>query len=699
MVEDCIPLARIVSPRSVAVIGASEDVGKFGGRVIHYLIRHGFPGRLLSINPNRASIRGLPAYASVAAAPGPIDVAILAVPVSHLLRQVEDCAAAGIGACIIITGKLADAGAEGAALEARILAVARAAGMRLVGPNCLGIFNMADAAMLSSSLVLEAAAVKSGGIGMVSQSGALMGTLVSIGLHHGAGFSRCISVGNQADLELCDFLEFLIEDPATRVIALYIEGLKDPGRFAPLLRRARAAGKPVLCVKAGRSEAGAQAARSHTASLAGSYAAFAAVCRDAGAVLCEDPAIMVQAADALDRLPRLPRAGMGLAVIASSGGSTVTTADMFASFGLRMGGMSAATRAELGRWMPDSHVHLPVDTGSFDDGTSEDGLAACMRTFLADPDIGGVVVPMTTQPAMAARAALFPGLCREGGRPVLFVMTAAEVGDAARAALRAADFPFYDRVADALAVLRVLEAEAEGRGRAGLPPPLRPAGIAALPGLPAGALTEAEAKALAAAYGIPVTRGVLAGTAEEAVAAAEGIGYPVVLKGVSRAVLHKSDLGLVKLNLADAAAVHAAFAAMPDMPLDGVLVQEMARGEAELILGARWEPGFGPLVLVGTGGVLVEVLRDVQLAPAPLRPEDAEAMLRRLALWPVLAGVRGRPALDVAAAVDALVRLSWLAADLGPRLVEMDLNPLLLRAAEKGAIAVDARATIRGETA
>ncbi|MFC7543812.1 CoA-binding protein [Siccirubricoccus deserti] len=408
--------------------------------MIHYLIKHGYPGRLLPINPNRATIRGLPAYPGIGTVPEPVDVAILAVPVAHLLRQVEDCAAAGVGACIIITGKLADAGAEGAALQDRVLEVARAAGMRLVGPNCLGIFNMTDAAMLSSSLVLEAERVKPGGIGMVSQSGALMGTLVSVGLHHGAGFSRCISVGNQADLELCDFLDFLIDDPATRVIALYIEGLKDPARFAPLLRRARAAGKPVLCVKAGRSAAGAQAARSHTASLAGSFAAFEAVCREAGAVLCDDPAVMVQAADALDRLPRLPRAGMGLAVIASSGGSTVTTADMLPAHGLRLGEMAEATRAELRRWMPESHVHLPLDTGSFDDGTSEDGLSACMRSFMADPDIGAVVVPMTTQPAMAARAALFPELCRQGGRPVLFVMTAAEVGDAARQALRAADF-------------------------------------------------------------------------------------------------------------------------------------------------------------------------------------------------------------------------------------------------------------------
>jgi acetyl-CoA synthetase (ADP-forming) len=671
--------------------------------VIHYLVKHGFPGRLLPINPNRATIRGLPAYPTIGAAPEPPDVAILAVPVAHLLRQVEDCAAAGVGACIVITGKLADAGPEGAAIQNQVLAVARAAGMRLVGPNCLGIFNMTDAAMLSSSLALEVEQVRVGGIGMVSQSGALMGTLVSLGHGTGVGFSRCVSVGNQADLELCDFLEFLIEDDATRVITLYVEGLKDAPRFVALLRRARAAGKPVLCVKAGRSEAGAQAARSHTASLAGSFAAFEAACRDAGAVVMADPAAMVLAADALDRLPRLPQAGMGVAVMASSGGSTVTTADMLPGFGLRLGRMAEATRATLRRFMPESHVHLPLDTGSFEDGTDEAAMAECVRAFLRDPDIGALVFPMTTQPAMAARAALLPPLCRELGRPLLYVMTAGGVGDGARAAMREAGFPCFDRVSDALAVLRALEAEAEGRDRAALPPPGRPAAAGPAPDLPGdgGPMTEPEAKRLAAAYGIPATRERLALSPDQAAAIAEEIGFPVVLKGVSRAVVHKSDLGLVKLGLADGEAVRAAFAeiaasldrAAPGS-IEGVLVQEMARGEMELILGARHDPDFGPMVLVGAGGVLVEVLSDVQLAPAPLRRGDALAMLRRLAVAPVLAGVRGRPALDIEAAADALVRLSWLAADLGPRLVEMDLNPILLRAAGQGAIAVDARATL-----
>lgn len=541
---------------------------------------------------------------------------------------------------------------------------------------------------------------------MVSQSGALMGTLVSRGIDHGVGFSRCISVGNQADLDLCDFLEHLVQDDATGVVALYIEGLKDAARFAALARRAREAGKPVLAVKAGRSEEGARAARSHTASLAGSYAAFRAMCRDCGVVVMDDPDTMVLAADALVRLPKVPTAGLGVAVMSGSGGSTAIVADQLPAAGLRMGTLSPATREAMAAWLPPSHVHLPVDTGGFLSGSSAEGIVAVGRALLDDPGIGALVCPATTQPRMAETAALYPPLARAAGKPVLYVATMGSVGDAGRQRLRDDGFPYFDRVADALGVLRALETEAALRRPPD--PPTRPDGAGPLSRLPGpGALTEPEAKRLAAAYGIPVARERQAATADAAVAAAEAIGYPVVLKGISRQVVHKSGLGLVRLRLGDADAVRAAFAAV-EAALEraapgsgeGCLVGELVLGGvAELILGARYDPAYGPLLLVGFGGVLVEALRDVQVAVAPVSAAAAAAMLRRLALWPVLAGdgahgpATPAPA-DVAAAVDAAVRLSWLAADAGPRLAEMDLNPLIVREAGRGAVAVDARATV-----
>jgi len=695
-----IPVARLVEPRSVAVIGASDDLGKFGGRVVHYLAKFGFPGAVLPINPRGGTVQGLPAYPSVADLPDGADVAVLAVPAERLEAQVRACADAGIGACIVITGKLGEAGPEGAAIEARLAGIARATGMRLLGPNCLGIVNATGRAALSSTLALEGPVLRPGGIGLISQSGALMGTLLSLGLDYGAGFSRCISVGNQADLELCDFLDHLIEDAATRVIALYVEGLRDPPRFRALLARARAAGKPVLVVKAGRSEAGARAARSHTASLAGSYAAFEAVCRAGGAATMEDPATMILAADALDRLPRLAAPGLGVAVMASSGGAVVTAADQLPGIGARLARMGDATRAALAALMPDDHVHLPLDTGSFHGGTSEAGIRAALAAFMADPDVGAILYPMTTMPRMADHAARLPAISREGGKPILYAMTAGRVGDAARAAMLERAFPWFDRVGDALAALRAMEAVAARPAAR----PERPPGAG--PAVPArlrpGPLTEAETKRLVAAYGIPVTRQALARTPEEAAAAADAIGYPAVLKGVSRAVAHKSDLGLVRLGLGDAAAVRAAAAEIlrtlervAPGAAEGVLVQETGRGEVELILGVVHDPGFGPMVLAGAGGTLVEVTRDTGLAPAPIGPEEAEALLRRLAVWPVLQGVRGRPPADVAAAAEALSRLSWLAHDLGDRLAELDINPLVVRARGGGVLALDGRATLR----
>ncbi len=365
--------------------------------------------------------------------------------------------------------------------------------------------------------------------------------------------------------------------------------------------------------------------------------------------------------------------------------------------GLRLARMSEATRAVLARWMPESHVHLPVDTGSFHEGTSGDGLAACIRAFMADPDVGAVAVPMTTQPDMAGRAALLPPLARAGGKPLLYVMSAGAVGDASRAAMQAADFPFYDRVSDALAVIRALDGAAAGRA---VPPsPQRPAGMAPPPALPVGALTEGEAKRLVASCGIAVTREAPACSLAQAAKAAEAIGYPVVLKGVDRAVVHKSDAGLVRLDLRDEAALRAAFddvSARLGPGAEGCVVQEFARGVAELFLGATHDPQFGPMVLVGAGGVLVEVLQDLRMAPAPVSRMQARGMIAALRIAPVLAGLRGQAA-DIEAAAEALERLSWLAADLGPRLVTLDINPLTLRAAGQGAIAVDARATLAEE--
>lgn len=696
-----IPVERVLHPRSVAIVGASDSLDKFGGRIFANVRRHGYAGRLLPINPKRAEVGGLPAWPTIADAPGPVDLAVIAVPGSQLLETVAACAQAGVGACVVITAQLAEFDARGKALQDEVAAQARAHGMRLLGPNCMGLISPAAGLALSSTMTLQhVAALRRGGVGFVSQSGALMGTLFVIGDDHAVGFSHMVSIGNQADLELCDFLDALIEDEATRVICLYVEALKSPRRFVELARRARAAGKPVLAVKAGRSEAGASAARSHTASLAGSYDAFVAACEAAGVLVFDEPEGMIVAAGVFDRLGS-PAADGGIGFVGSSGGGCAVTADRLAAAGLPLARWTPATRERLAAHFLPTHANNPIDLGAHKGVLTpqvfEDAIAA-----VADDDAVAVLLyVMTPQPLMAETADALIAARRRSGKPVLVVSDTGSFAADVRGRLVAAGLPLANRIDDALRVLdawfrlRRLAAFADGGA-------LRPAGAGPLPAAPAaGLLNEPDTKALLAAYGIWVNAAETVTGAEAAVAAAGRIGHPVVLKGVSRSITHKSDAGLVRLGLADADAVRAAWAALAGIlrGADGdapprVSVQQQVAGVAELILGVRHDADFGPQLLVGFGGVLVEVLKDFRLAAVPLSPAAARALLDGLRLRPLLDGVRGAPAADVDAVVDAIVRLSWLAADLGDRLRELDVNPLIVGARGKGAVAVDGRALI-----
>lgn len=696
-----IPVSRVVTPESIAVIGASDNIEKFGGRILHNILKHRFAGRLLPINPNRDSVLGLKAYPSVGAAPGPIDLAVVAVPGSHLRATIEDCARAGVGACVVITAQTAEFDAEGARVQEEIVALARAHGMRLVGPNCMGMINVPHSLALSSTMTLQhVERLRSGGVGLASQSGALMSTLFIHGDDHGVGFSRLISAGNQADLDLCDFFECLIDDPATSTVCLYIEGIKAPRRFMALGRRAAATGKPVLAVKAGRTDAGSIAARSHTASLVGSYAAFEAACRSSGVLPLDEPEGMILAAGVIDRLGAIGGGEIGM--IVSSGGGGAVTADRMTAAGLPLAEWSQKTRTRLERYYLPSHINNPIDLGSHKGALALENFAETINAVADDPKVAVVLFIMTPQPMMDETAAALISTWRRARKPILVVLDAGSFGNSVRAGLMAAGMPFVSRIDDAL---RTLEVMLRLRSlKAGLPAlaPERPAACGpSAARLPSGRLTEAEAKALLRDYGIPTTRERIASTEDEAIAAADAIGYPVVMKGLSRIVVHKSDAGLVKLRLHDAGAVRSAFAQIvaalrrcaPD-EAPSVVVQEMASGEAELIVGARYDDAFGPLVVVGFGGVLVEILKDVKFACAPTDPSHIETLLREIKLWPVLAGARGRPACDITALVDTVARVSWLASDLGPALRELDVNPLLVRASGGGVIAVDARATL-----
>ena len=693
-------LRRVLNPRSVAVIGASDSTEKFGGRVMNFVVKHGFEGAVIPVNPSASTIRGIRAYAAIGDAPGPVDVALLAVPNAHIASAVEACGAAGVAACVVLTADFAELGNEGEARQNDLVQAAQRHGVRLIGPNCLGFINPALRLALTSSIALAIEPMPVGGIGLVSQSGSLMAALISHAQDLGTGFSAAISVGNQADLEICDFIEYFLEDPATHAICAYLEGLKDAPRFIALAARCRAARKPLLVVKAGQSDAGARITRSHTASLAGSDAAWTAACNDHAVILLDDPEALIQCADFLIRFG--PPRGDGIAALSPSGGTIAVTADRIAAAGLRLAQLGDATQRALHEIVPVSRPVNPLDVGGL---AREAGLASaqtCYELLASDPDTAVMLIVAATTPQLEAKVRLWAELALAHGKPTAILLTPGTLIDGARTILRDLHCPFTNRMDDALRVVKAAVAYGAALDTP-LPVPVEPADFGKIGAYtaPAPELTEIETKQLLALAAIPVTSDQLVRTVDDAVTAARTTGYPVVLKLSSRTLTHKSDVGGVQLDLRSDDDVRRAWqrivdklaAIEPNSTLECV-IQPMITGGTELIVGTRWDAQFGALVMVGAGGIWAESLRDTQCARAPVTAERARALVRQLRIWPMLAGGRGRPAADVDKLADVIVRVSWLAANLKSRLAELDINPLLVKPAGQGAIALDARASL-----
>jgi acyl-CoA synthetase (NDP forming) len=691
-----VELDRILHPRAVAVFGASDSTDKFGGRIMHFLVRHGFDGEILPINPRRAEVLGRRAYPTIAAAPAPPDVAILAVPGASLVATVREAAAAGVGCCVIISTGFAEAGGEGTTRQAELVAIARETGTRLIGPNCMGLIVPHHRLALCSSVVLDTDRLADGVIGLVSQSGALMVSIVDRAATDGIGFRYGVSLGNQVDLEICDFLDYMIAEPQTAALCVYVEGLLDGARFRRSLAAARAAGKPMLVVKTGRTQAGVRSARSHTASLAGDWEVFEAVCRDEGAVLAHDPDDMVRAAHFLVR-HRKPRRG-GVVILSSSGGGCGIASDRVSELAVPLATLTAESRAQLGELLLPPQADNPVDLGGRRQPEDVEIAGDVARILLDDPGTAYGLVILTSMPFFAKRTRLIGEAALAADKPVMIALTPGAAAEEPRRALRELGQFYFDRTEDALRVLALVSRH-DALRTAVTPAAVRPSGLpdAGALALTEGPLTEGEVKRVLAAYGVAVAPERIAATPETAAAAATALGFPVALKAVSRRITHKSDAGAVRLELGSASQVTAAAREMldklRDAGVEGLSVQPMIRGEAEMIVGARRDPHFGAVVMAGLGGIAVELLDDVVLAPAPVSGERARAMLATLRTAPLLAGVRGHPPLDVDAVADAICRVSWLAADLGARLGDLEVNPLIVRRHGEGAVAVDGRAT------
>ncbi len=690
-------LSPLLSPGSVAVVGASSDPTRIGGRPIAYMQSRGFAGAIYPVNPNRAEIQGLQAYPDIASLPAIPDVAIVAVAATQVMETVAALGAKGVKAAIIFSAGFAETGAAGAILQDRMMDVARAHGMRVLGPNCLGLFNNRIGFYGIFSASLETGYPPPGRIGIVSQSGAYGTHIFTIARQRRIGTPICVATGNEADVAVGEVIGWMVEDAGIDVIALYAEGIRQSDSFIAALRAARAARKPVIVMKVGRSVLGAASAQSHTAAIAGDDAVTSAVLAEFGALRVRSTEEMLDFAHLATRRIYPVRNTLGMVTV--SGGAGVLVSDAAEALGLPMPPMPAETQERLVALLPYAAAHNPVDCTA--QALNDISLVGTFTEAMVQEGGYGSVLAFFTQTGGAASIA--PGLRRElaavqARHPdrlyVLSVLAAPGLVDQYEADGWSV-FEDPTRSVNAIAAMgRLGDAFAEP---VGLPPP-----AVAAAALPAASPDEAGAKQILAAAGIQSAPEQACGDVETAVAAAEAIGYPVVLKILSPDILHKSEIGGVILNVDDGQAVRDGFALLmsraaekaPNARIQGVLVAKQLQGGVECILGVHQDPVFGPVAMVGLGGIFVEIMRDVAVRRCPFGPDVAEKMIRSLRGAPLLLGARGRQAADIGALAQMLSRLSAFAHEVGPRLQAIDLNPVLAMA--DGAYAVDAVVQING---
>ena len=683
------PLADcLFRPRSVAIVGASGDPKKNNGRPQRYLSKHGYPGPVYPVNPAYETLLGVPCYPALTAVGRPIDHALVMVPGPAVEAVIEDCIAAAIPCATIFTGGFAESGAEGAARQRRLVARAREGGLRLLGPNSLGVVNTHLPMTLSANAVLEREALPAGRFGLVSQSGSLIGALVSRGQARGIHFSTLVSVGNESDLSVGTVAGMMVDDPETDVVILFLETLRDRAALEAMALKAQAAGKPVMAYVLGRSELGQSLAQSHTGALAGRTLAMDAFLRDLGILrvnlfesLIETPPLL-----AGRRAPGARR----VAVVTTTGGGGAVVADHLGDKGLEVVPPPAPLRqalADQGLEIGDSRI---VDLTMA--GTREETVTTCLETLIDSPTVDAVVMVVGSSSEFHPELAVKPlTKWAKAAKPVVaFLFPNAERSLSLLAEAGIAAFRTPEACADALnAYLRWTPP----RRRASVP--LNAAVGQELGRHDAAAtLNERDALALFSALGVPVAD--CRSMAPEGPAPAD-IAYPVVAKILSPEIAHKSDLGGVAVNIPDAAALLDAArrihdtvaAARPEARLDGILVQPMAQGLAEAIVGIHMDPLAGPIVMVGVGGVLAEVYQDLAIRLAPVDRDEALAMIREVKGLAPLFGARGHPKGDVEALARSVAALSMLAADPGGAVPEAEINPLIVMGEGRGAVAVD----------
>jgi acyl-CoA synthetase (NDP forming) len=682
------PLDALFRPASVAIIGASSDPTRIGGRPVAYSKR-AYKGAIIPVNPNQREIQGLTAYPSIKDAPGEIDQAIIAVPAKAAMQAVDECIAKGVKAAVMFSSGFAETGAEGRAMQTELARRCAAGGMKLVGPNSLGMFNVRAGLYSTFSSYFDPLWPRTGPVGIVSQSGAFGTYALAIAAARGLGFSHCVATGNEADVDVAACVDWLADDPDTQVIMIYLEGCRDGARLRAALAHAAANRKPVVAMKVGVSEQGVAAIASHTGSLAGSDAVFDAVFREYNVHRARTLDELVDVAYACSGgvFPKTPRVG----VVTISGGVGIQMADAAAELDLELPRMPDATQQKILKMIPFAGPANPVDATAqvINDWSmfttilglvADEGNVDSVISFLAHTGTSpGVMAKL--KPALQEVRARFPDrvfmLCQR---------MAADMADE----FKEIGFLSFEDPTRAIAAVAALSKLAQGYAK----PRAAQAEVRAVAALPAGPINEAEAKRILSEAGVSFAPERIARTRDEAVAAAKDIGFPVVLKILSADIAHKSEAGGVVLGLRNADEVADAHDAMmatvgkrePNARIEGVLVARMIEG-VETVIGIKRDVVFGPVVMFGLGGVYVEVLKDVTLRLAPVDRAAALEMIRDIKGFPLLAGARGRPAADLDAIADALVAMSRFGAA-HPEVASAEINPFI--ALPKGGAAVDA---------
>lgn len=699
-------IEALLKPKSVAIVGVSGDPSRIGGQLLKYLLKFGYEGTIYPINPNYKEVEGIKCYQTIADLPGTVDVAMIATPEKAVIDSLQECAQGGVKSAIVYSAGFAETGRGGREKQAKLSEIARTSGMRICGPNCVGAINFLNGIAMSFSGFLEIEKLKSGKVGFVSQSGALGGSILSRAQDRGMGFSYFISTGNESDLETSDFIEYFVEDPQTAVIMALVEELRDPNKFVSVAESALEREKPLIILKVGETEVGKQAAATHTGSLAGSVRSYKAVFQMKGVVQVEDYDDLIETTLLFSRA-KIPK-GNRVGIITGAGGGGIIIADKVVKAGLSLPPLSQKTKEDLaGEMVSFASITNPLDlTGQL--YNDPDMFKKCIGLFADDENIDIVIVVVTMVPG--ERAKKRASYIVEASKAIekSFVSWWA-AGDQCEPGFRILDnsevtlFKSPERCVRALnALVQYGQFQSRWKARKTKGEPklfidVDRQKVKECLAADGERLTEYQSKKVLSHYGIPIIEERVVQNATQAVAAARELGFPVVLKVSSPDIPHKTEADVVRLNIGSESQVRNSYKEIvkaaskfnPQAQIEGVLVQKMAKGGVEVIVGVKKDPQFGPMVIFGLGGIFVEILKDFSMRPVPITKEDAREMLQGIRGYPILKGARGKRGGDEEALADILLRISKFAEDWKEDISEIDLNPIVVFEKGKGASVLD----------